>query len=71
MKSAKALVVILTSTYKGRKIYQYIEEITRIAEGYEVNVMDPEFNMGPIDNESNRLNIKTDKNGKIKQFSIG
>jgi hypothetical protein len=41
------------------------------AAGYSVNIMDPEFNTGSIDNDPRRLNVRTDKNGVITSFTVG
>lgn len=60
--------------FKGKRLTRYFDEIKEIAitRGYtNINVMDPEFNTGSIDNERNRLNIRTDGDNRILSFSIG
>lgn len=59
--------------FKGKQIKDAIDEITSIADQYEfvVNVMDPLFNTASIDNEPNRLNVRTDKDSVITSFTIG
>lgn len=49
-------------------------EINAIAKdhGYRVNVMDPEINKDiHIDNEGDRLNVRTDAKSVIQSFTIG
>lgn len=57
--------------FKGKMIKDCIDEISSIAIGYTVNIMDPTFNTFAIDNESNRLNVKIDNNSIITSFTIG
>jgi hypothetical protein len=56
--------------YKGCKINDCIDAIIQVSAGYSVNVMDPTINIGPIDNNNHRLNVKTE-DGIVKSFSIG
>ena len=59
--------------FKGEEILDAIDDIQRIAHahGYTVNVIDPEFNTGSIDNDFSRLNVRTDKESVITSFTIG
>lgn len=59
--------------FVGRHIIDCIDQITAIAKQhrYSVNVIDPEFNVGSIDNDDSRLNVRTDKDSVVKSFSIG
>jgi hypothetical protein len=59
--------------FKGKQIIDCADQIEAIAErlGYAVNVMDPAFNGPSIDEEPNRLNVRTDKNSIITSFTIG
>lgn len=41
------------------------------AAGYSVNIQDPEFNTGSIDQDPRRLNVLTDKSGVITAFTVG
>ena len=67
-----ALMAVL-SRFKGKQVKNCIDEITSIADQYEfvVNVMDPVFNKASIDNEADRLNVRTDANSIITAFTIG
>lgn len=56
--------------FKGKKLNDCIDAISALAKGYRVNVMDPEVNTGSIDNESDRLNVKT-RGGVITAFTVG
>jgi hypothetical protein len=67
---------IMTELYrfKGKKVIECFDEINAIAKdhGYRVNVLDPEINKDiRIDNEGDRLNVKTDANSVIQSFTIG
>ena len=57
----------------GRPVNHCIDDIESVAHkhGYSVNIIDPEFNVGSIDNDDSRLNVRTDRDGKVKSFSIG
>lgn len=57
--------------FKGIRIVDCIDDITQAADGYTVNVMDPNFNIGPIDNDTRRLNVRTDESGRVTSFTIG
>lgn len=59
--------------FKGRAIITCIAEINEIARDHKlaVNVMDPMFNTGSIDEEPDRLNVRTDKDGIVKSFTVG
>jgi hypothetical protein len=59
--------------FRGKQIIDCIDKIQTIADlsGYTVNVMDPAFNVGPIDNDPYRLNIRTDGNSVITSFTVG
>lgn len=67
-----ALMVEL-SAFKGRAVTNCFREINEIARDHKltVNVMDPMFNTGSIDEEPRRLNVRTDKDGIIKSFTLG
>jgi hypothetical protein len=56
---------------KGKRASDCIDDITKIARGYVINVMDPLFNVGPIDNDPSRLNVRTDEDSRITSFTIG
>lgn len=67
---------IMTELYrfKGKQVIHCFDEINAIAKdhGYRVNVLDPEINKDiRIDNEGDRLNVKTDANSVIQSFTIG
>ncbi len=70
--SERALMAEL-QPYLGSKLIDYADEIETIAGGlgYSVNVLDPEFNTGSIDNEPTRLNVRTDRQSVITSFTIG
>lgn len=59
--------------YEGRQIIDCAKGVEMIARhhGLYVNVMDPEFNTAPIDEDGKRLNVRTDKDSKIVSFTIG
>ena len=57
--------------FKGEPVEDCIDKISQVAFGYEINVMDPTVNIGPIDNENRRLNVKTNSSGIITGFTIG
>jgi hypothetical protein len=57
--------------FRGLKVIDCIDRITQVGIGYSINVMDPSINIGPIDNDNHRLNVKTDSNGVIVKFTIG
>jgi hypothetical protein len=66
---------IMTELYrfKGKQVIECFNDIQEIARAYglSVNVMDPEINKINIDNEPDRLNVKTDKDSVITSFTIG
>jgi hypothetical protein len=57
----------------GHAIIECADAIETIAKRhkYSVNVLDPEFNKGSIDNDESRLNVRTNRVGAIISFSIG
>ncbi len=59
--------------FKGKQIIDCSDEIKRLAcaDGFSVNIMDPEFNTPSIDNEPTRLNVRTDRQSVITSFTIG
>lgn len=59
--------------YQNCRLTKCIDAIEAVAavDGYMVNVMDPEFNIRSIDNESKRLNVRTDRHGIVTSFTIG
>ena len=59
--------------FKGKELIASIDEINQIAKDYcyDVNVIDPEFSAGNIDQDSDRLNVRVDKNSVITSFTIG
>lgn len=58
--------------FKGKHIINAIDEIkTLVGPHYAVNVMDPLFNLGPIDHDPRRLNVRTDEDSRITSFTIG
>jgi hypothetical protein len=59
--------------FQGEELIDVLDEIQRIAvaHGYSVNVIDPEFNTGSIDQDFSRLNVRTDKESIITSFTIG
>jgi hypothetical protein len=67
------VIMARLSRFAGRTLISSADEIIEIAHqfGYTVNVVDPLFNTGQIDNEPKRLNVRTDKDSNIVSFSIG
>ena len=60
--------------YRGEKVNDCIDAITQLSKSHgidKINVMDPVYNLAPIDNDNHRLNIRTDASGIILKFSIG
>jgi hypothetical protein len=59
--------------FKGKQIIECIDAITAIASErhYSVNVMDPEFNVSFINDDTRRLNVQTDKESEIIAFTVG
>jgi hypothetical protein len=59
--------------FEGKQIIDCIDDIRPIAEahGFTVNVIDPVFNTASIDKEPDRLNVRTDVDSVITQFTIG
>jgi len=58
--------------FKGKQIIDVIDEInTLVGPDVTVNIMDPLFNLGPIDHDPRRLNIRTDADSRITSFSVG
>jgi hypothetical protein len=66
-------VMIELAPFRGKTLIDCFSDINQIARahGLTVNVMDPLFNNTLIDEEPRRLNVRTDKNGIIKSFTIG
>jgi hypothetical protein len=66
-------VMMELAPFKGKALTACFADINQIALAYglTVNVMDPTFNTGSIDEEPRRLNVRTYKNGIIKSFTIG
>lgn len=63
----------LVAPFKGMAVIDCIDRIKAIAAQhyFTVNVMDPQFNTGSIDEDPRRLNIRTDDVSVIKSFSVG
>jgi hypothetical protein len=59
--------------FVGKPVIEAIDEITKIAisHHYRVNIIDPKFNTCSLDEESDRLNIRTNRDGNIWLFTIG
>lgn len=60
--------------YVGHAIIECADAIEAIAKRYrydKVNVIDPDFNIGSIDNDESRLNVRTNRDGVVISFSIG
>ena len=57
--------------FRGEPVEDCIDKIGQVAFGYEINVMDPTVNIGPIDNDNRRLNVRTNQSGIITSFTIG
>lgn len=57
--------------FKGKQVITCFDEIAKIAAGFSINIIDPEFNTGSIDEDARRLNIRTDGNSVITSFTIG
>jgi hypothetical protein len=68
----RALIAEL-APFKGQEIKDCIDliETTAHAAGFSVNVIDPQFNSGSIDNDPKRLNVRVDQNSVITSFTIG
>jgi hypothetical protein len=66
-------IMIELYPFKGKQIIECFNDIQEIAHlhGLRVNVMDPEMNKTNIDNEPDRLNVRTDKDSVITSFTIG
>jgi hypothetical protein len=69
---SEALIASL-APFKGRQIITCIDDIQIIADAhsFSVNIIDPAFNTGSIDNDPKRLNVRTDENSVITSFTIG
>jgi hypothetical protein len=67
------LIISRVLRFKGKQLIDVSDDLIEIATelGYTVNVVDPLFNTGQIDNEPKRLNVRTDKDSNIVSFSIG
>lgn len=57
--------------FKGKQVIACFDDISKIAAGYSINIIDPEFNTGSIDEDARRLNVRTDKDSVITSFTIG
>lgn len=70
---SRASLMASLHPFVDKPVLYYVDMIKTIAERhrYSVNIIDPEFNVGSIDNDESRLNVRTDKDGVIKSFSIG
>jgi hypothetical protein len=71
---AHELLLTRLAAFEGKRLMRYFDEISEIAKARgltKINVMDPTFNPTEIDVETDRLNIRTDDNGRIVSFSIG
>jgi hypothetical protein len=66
-------IMIELHPLKGRQVIYCAKDIEIIARKYGlyVNVMDPDFNTAPIDNDAKRLNVRIDSDSKIISFTIG
>lgn len=66
-------IMVDLNPFEGKQIIECSDDVQTIARhhGLYVNVMDPAFNTSPIDNDANRLNIRTDHEPKIVSFTIG
>jgi hypothetical protein len=72
--SAPAFIGDLNLRFVGEKLDdKAFNEIQAIVLHHHciLNVMDPVFNTTNIDNEDNRVNVRTDANFMIKSFTIG
>lgn len=60
-------------TYIGHAIIECGDAIETIAarHKYSVNIIDPDYNVGSIDNDESRLNVRTNRDGVVISFSIG
>jgi hypothetical protein len=60
-------------TYIGHAIIECADAIEKIAKAhrYSLNIIDPDFNIGSIDNDESRLNVRTNRDGVVISFSIG
>jgi hypothetical protein len=69
---AHAIIEALQSCI-GKQLIEAIDEVERIAAArrYSVNVIDPQFNVGSIDEDDRRLNVRTDNTSVITSFTIG
>jgi len=70
--SARTLIEKLRG-FKGQQIMTCEPEIRAIAEplGYVINVMDPDYNVSPILADRKRLNVMTDRDSVITNFTTG
>jgi hypothetical protein len=61
------------AVYRGKPIAHCIDAIETLAHvrAFSVNVIDPAFNTGSIDNDATRLNVRTDADGNVTSFTIG
>lgn len=59
--------------YIGHAIIECADAIEKIAHlhRYSVNIIDPDYNRGSIDNDESRLNVRTNRDGTVISFSIG
>jgi hypothetical protein len=70
---SRAALMAELQTYIGHAIIECADAIEKIAERhkYSLNVIDPDFNIGSIDNDESRLNVRTNRDGVVISFSIG
>ena len=70
---SRAFLMSELQGYSGHAIIECADAIEKIAKRhrYSVNVIDPDFNIGSIDNDESRLNVRTNRDGVVISFSIG
>jgi hypothetical protein len=70
--TARAMIAKL-QRFVGMQLIDCADEIAALATagGYTVNINDPTFNTASIDEESKRLNVRTDVDYNITSFTIG
>jgi hypothetical protein len=70
--STPALIHLLRP-FVGKHLMEVFDAIRIHADAhrYSVNIIDPEFNTGSIDENPRRLNIRTDRASVITSFTIG
>jgi hypothetical protein len=65
--------MIELAQFKGKRLTDCFRDINEIARDHSltVNVIDPYFNTGSIDENPHRLNVRTKNDGTIKSFTVG